>query len=469
MATGNTTLKMTQRQTQKMQLKQIPGMVAVLKLREQLFLASGNELEDFLLRFTEENRFLSRIQKAEPDDAVLYPRFLSSGQSRNRLNSAPPVDNCSVSDILEATATVSPTLKSILTEQLRWERLTPAETEIGELLISGLDSSGYWIRNPETGETFLESEKKQQPQNAILLDRMTAVIRRLDPPGAGVKNRFESAAVIAANNPDYPETAVRFYHRLFELTESGADWNEIPQILNDEFGTETVAEIGRLPVPQPPGNEFNQTDDKIPDATAVADSKGRISVSVPADRLLNRLSLYEEPLRNSKNTEEFRTAEAVLYAIEERCRLLKAAVSEIVKRQLPFITDGLRKRNRLTRAEIADVLEIDRPKLSRLLKNKIIEIKIKDENTDTVTRTLTADISSFFDRSGSGSRSREEILTVMESLGKQYGNLSDSQLSRLLKQQGIDIHRRTVCKYRSQINKPFPGGNYGTIHSRHSL
>lgn len=464
-------MKMAQRQSQKMLLKQIPGMVAVLKLREHLFSASGNELEDFLISFTENSRFLSRVSKIEPGDAVLYPRFFSEKSKSNRPASAfsPPVDNGSVSDILEATVSSPATLKSVLTEQLHWERLTPEETKIGELLISGLDTNGYWIYNPETGETFLESEKKRQPQNAALLDRVTAVIRRLDPPGAAVKNRFESAAVIAADNPDYPETAVRFYRRLFELTENGTDWTLIPKMLKEEFGTDAVAEIGQLPVPQPPGTGFSQTEDKIPDATAVIDSHEQIFVSVPAERFLNRLNLSEDRPQTPEAAEEFRTAEAVLYAIEERCRLLKAAVTEIVKRQLPFVTAGPHKKIRLTRAEIADALEIDRPKLSRLLKNKSVEIKIKDDITGTVIRSLTTDFSSFFDRSGSGSRNRENITAAMKLIEKQHGTLSDSQMSRLLKSQGIDIHRRTVCKYRSQINKSQSGGNYGKIHSRHSL
>lgn len=467
MPTRNSSMKMTQRQSQKMVLKQIPGMVTVLKLREHLFSASGNELEDFLLRFTEDNRFLSRTPNSEPGDAVLYPRFLSEKPDRSHLRSVPPVDNRSVSDILEATASSPSTLKTVLTEQLRLERLTPEETEIGELLISGLDDNGYWIYDPETGETFPESEKKRHPQNAVLLDRLTAVIRRLDPPGAAVKNRFESAAVVAADNPDeYPDEAVRFYRRLFELTENGTDWNQIPQLLNEEFGAETVAAIGNLPVPQPPGTGFSRTEDKIPDATAVTDGKNQISVSVPADRLLRRLKLDEDHPRDS---EEFRTAEAVLYAVEERCRLLKAAVGEIVRRQLPYITGEHRSKTRLTRAEIADTLEIDRPKLTRLLKNKTVRIGVKEGETETPSRTMTAEISSFFDRSGSGSLSREEITAAMKRLVKTHGPLNDTQMSRLLKLQGIDIHRRTVCKYRSQINKSFSGGNYGTIHSGNSL
>ena len=469
MTAWDSTIKMTQRQSQKTVLKQIPGMMTVLKLREQLFSASGSELEDFLLRFMETNRYLSRSADKNPVDAVLYPRFRSDAPNPTRQTANPPVDNRSVTDILESTASANSTLKSTLTEQLRLERLTPQETELGELLISGLDANGYWIRDTETGETFLESEKKRQPQNAAILDRLTAVIRRLDPPGAAVKNRFESAAVITADNPDYPPEAVRFYERLFALTESGADWNLIPSLLNEEFGADTVAEIGRLPVPQPPGSGFEQTGDPLPDATAVICGKDSVSVSVPADRLLQTLRVSDERPENDEEASQRRTAEAVLFAVEERCRLLKSAVAAVIRRQFAFVVEGETQKTRVTQAEIAEAVGTDRPKLSRLLKNKIIAIKIKDEETGAVIRTSTIPLTSFFDRSGTGNRSREEITAVIGELLRKHGNLNDTQLSRLLKLQGIDIHRRTVCKYRSQIKTPFSGGNYGTIHSGNSL
>lgn len=469
MAAWDSTIRMTQRQSQKTVLKQIPGMVTVLKLREQLFSASGNELEDFLLLFTDSNRYLSRSADKNPVDAVLYPRFRSDAPNPARQTAAPPVDNRSVTDILESTATVKTTLKSVLTEQLRLERLTPRETALGELLISGLDDNGYWIRDPETGEIFPESEKKRQPQNAALLDRLTAVIRRLDPPGAAVKNRFESAAVIVADNPDYPPEAVRFYRRLFELTEDGTDWNLIPALLNEEFGADTVAAIGRLPVPQPPGSGFEQTGDPLPDATAVISGTKTVSVSVPADRLLQSLRLSDESPETDEEASQRRTAEAVLFAVEERCRLLKAAVAAVIGRQFAFVVEGRPSKTRVTQAEIAEAVGIDRPKLSRLLKNKTVAVKIKDDETGAVTRTTVMPLTAFFDRSGTGNRSREEITAVIDDLLRRHGHLNDAQLSRLLKLQGIDIHRRTVCKYRSQIKTPFSGGNYGTIHSGNSL
>lgn len=469
MPAWTSSMKMTQRQSQKMLLKQIPGMVPVLKLRERLFSASGNDLEEFLLQFTQTNRFLTRSANDSPGDTLLFPRFLGDTKNRVGKNISFDIDRRSVTDILESTVASSSTLKKTLTEQLHWERLSSQEIEIGELLISGLDANGYWIRDSKTGETFLESEIRRAPETRQLLEKVVTVIRRLDPPGAAVKNRFESAAVIAADNPEYNAEAVRFYRRLFDLTELGTDWSRIPQILNEEFGVDTVEAIGKMPVPQPPGSDFEQNEDSIPDAVAVIDESGTVSVSVPSDRLFQRLQLSNENPTDAQDAAQLRTAEAVLYTVAERCRLLKSAVVEILKRQLPFLLQSDSRKSRLTQTQIAEALEIDRPKLSRLLKNKSIEIKIKTQLSQATERVQTTPLTSFFDRSGSGENSKEEIIAAMQKLSARHGAVSDLEMSRLLHSQGIDIHRRTVCKYRSQIKSIHSGGNHGTIHSRNSL
>ena len=460
MAPAASTMKLTQRQTAA--LKQIPKQAALLKLRGRLFSAPSGNFEEFLLRFTEENHFLSYSSDAPSADRLFFPA-LSDRKSPRRTFYADP---SSVTDILEATASQPSTLKSSLTEQLRWERLSEKETEIGELLISGLDANGYWIRDPRTGETFPESEKNRQPQNAALIDKMTALIRRLDPPGAATKNRFEAAAVIAADDPGYPPEAKAFYAELFELTESGEDWNEIPRILREKFGEETVESVSRLPVPASPGSSQPQPDGAAPDATAVIAGKKIVSVSVPADRILDGLKLAE-PEDGRSSAGERSLAEAVLYAAGERCRLLKAAVRKLTETQIGYLTGATAAKSRLTQTQTAASIGTDPPKLSRLLKNKIIEIKLKGTKDGAPVRSFTVPAAALLDRSGSGSLSRTEIEAAMSALRKEYGEISDSQMSRLLKTRGIGICKRTVCKYRSQINRS--GGKNGTFHSGNSL
>ena len=460
MAPAASTMKLTQRQTAA--LKQIPKQAALLKLRGRLFSAPSGNFEEFLLRFTEENHFLSYSSDAPSVDRLFFPTLSTRNTSRRTFFSEPS----SVTDILEATAPTTSTLKSSLTEQLRWERMSREETEIGELLISGLDENGFWIRDPQTGETFPESEKKRQPQNTAMIDKVITVIRRFDPPGTATKNRFEAAAVIAADDPDYPPTAKIFYAELFALTESGTDWNEIPRILKEKFGEETVESVSRLPVPASPGSSQPQPVDAVPDATVVIAGKNIISVSLPADRILSGLKLTE-PEDGRSSAGERSLAETVLYTAEERCRLLKAAVYKLVETQIEYLTGKTAAKSRLTQSQIAAAIGTDPPKLSRLLKNKIIEIKLKGTKDGAPVRSFTVPAAALLDRSGSGSLSRTEIEAAMSALRKEYGEISDSQMSRLLKTRGIGICKRTVCKYRSQINRS--GGKNGTFHSGNSL
>ena len=99
--------------------------------------------------------------------------------------------------------------------------------------------------------------------------------------------------------------------------------------------------------------------------------------------------------------------------------------------------------------------------------HQIIEIKLKGTKDGAPVRSFTVPAAALLDRSGSGSLSRTEIEAAMSALRKEYGEISDSQMSRLLKTRGIGICKRTVCKYRSQINRS--GGKNGTFHSGNSL
>lgn len=460
-------MKLAQRQSQKMTLKQVPMMTSILKLREGLFSATTSQLEEFLREFSEENPYISTSEENYPVDLLFFPRIRSSLQ-RGQMQPLTEDVNRSLSQIIEETTLTTSSLQETLREQLHWERLSPEEIQWGELLISGLDENGFWIIDKSTGFNFLEMEMRRNPQNLPLLNKLVKVIQQLDPAGAATKNRFESAAVIVANDPSYPPEAKEFYAQIFAFTEEGMDWNLIPHRLRELWDDETFNAISSLPVPPLPGGDFHSEALELSDIIVTYRKAEGFKVSVPAEGLLSRLIFLPSFEGRAATTDNnFLLAETVLNGVAERCRLLKATAEEVLQIHREQILSGEPLWKRITQCEVAKKIHCDPPKLSRLLKNKLMEIKIFKD--DKKASSFRLSLNSFFIRNGVDGHSRTEILQTMAQIEAQYGKLSDTQMSQLLSQRGIDIHRRTVCKYRSQIKSHHTGGIYGKINSRDSL
>jgi len=119
--------------------------------------------------------------------------------------------------------------------------------------------------------------------------------------------------------------------------------------------------------------------------------------------------------------------------MQQRNHTMQRLIHRVVTLQRDYIVFGDRYIKPLTRASLARELEVHESTISRAVSNKTVQLPNK--------RIIP--LSSFFDRS-------LNVRTALRDLIAQESDpLSDSQLAKLLAQQGYDVARRTVAKYRS--------------------
>ena len=123
----------------------------------------------------------------------------------------------------------------------------------------------------------------------------------------------------------------------------------------------------------------------------------------------------------------------MIKCIQQRSNALKLLLEKLVVIQKEYILQGDLAMGSLTRAEIAKLLDMHESTISRAVSNKTVQLPNKK----------IVPLAIFFDRSLAN---RTLIKQMIED---EDHPLSDSEIQAVLKEQGVQIARRTVAKYRS--------------------
>jgi RNA polymerase sigma-54 factor len=130
---------------------------------------------------------------------------------------------------------------------------------------------------------------------------------------------------------------------------------------------------------------------------------------------------------------EYQKANLLIKCLNQRNHTLVQLMQKLAKEQREFILKGDRYMKPMTRASIADELNVHESTISRAVSSKSVQLP---------TGKIIP-ISQFFDRS-------LHIRTIIkEMIENEDKPLSDAKITKMLKEKGFDIARRTVAKYRS--------------------
>ncbi len=164
---------------------------------------------------------------------------------------------------------------------------------------------------------------------------------------------------------------------------------------------------------------------------------------------------YKEMLTNSsddKKTRNYlrnhiRDGRAIIRAVDQRQETILAIAREIISRQKPFLEKGTRFLKPMTMNDIAEIIGVHPTTVSRAVAGKYIDTPhgLMEMRKFFATGYQTSDGE---DVSNEAVREALQDLISAEDAEKP---LADSKLEKLLKEQGIQVARRTVAKYREQM------------------
>ncbi|AQY22392.1 RNA polymerase factor sigma-54 [Riemerella anatipestifer] len=375
----------------------------------------------------------------------------------------------------QSVLTEGQTIYDYLIEQIRLRHISGEELVIAEYLIGNLDNDGYIRRELKAIVDDLAFSQgiytTEERVEEILLNR----VQKLDPPGVGARDlqeclllQIRSKLQTAPNKNT--ELAEEILKTQFEAL-TNKHYKKIMQRLDcsEEELKEALDEISNLS-PRLGGNFDTQTitinQEIIPDFTIqVKDNKvtpllnsknaPQLRVSSEYRDILDTYS-HDKGSKDHKQAalfikQKLDAAKWYIDAINQRQNTLMQTISAIVKLQHEyFLTGDDKSLKPMILKDVADITGFDISTISRVVKSKYADtpngiVLLKDLFSDSLTNEDGEEVST------------KEIKTFLqevvdnENKRKPY---TDDALVKILKDKGYNIARRTIAKYRDQLNIP---------------
>jgi len=467
--------KLSPQQIQLMKLIQLPTQAFEQRLNQELeenpALDTGKESEaseDNLDEFDNSADEYDDNETIEADD-INIDEYLSDDEIPEYRTQA---NNYSADDEDKSVPYAAGTsFTQHLTNQLNTFRLSDEEEEIAHFLVGSVDESGYIRRSLSditddlafTQNVFTTEEE---------IEKMLQIVHQLDPAGVGSRNLQECLSIQLHRKEQHPdvELATAIIDKGFEQF-TKKHYKKLMQKFNitEDQLKEAIEEIERLN-PKPGGSYAGNNkivEHIIPDfAIKIVDGEleltlnGRNAPELHVSREYNNmLKGYKETKQKSKAQKDavmfikqkLDAAKWFIEAVMQRQQTLFVTMSSIMNYQKEFFLSGdERKLRPMILKDIADEIEMDVSTISRVANSKYVDTPygtklIKEFFSESMTNDQGEEVST---------REIKKILeTVIEEENKKKP-LTDEALSKILKEKGYPIARRTVAKYREQLDIP---------------
>lgn len=466
--------KLSPQQIQLMKLIQLPTLALEQKIKEEIETnpaldegseTDSNEDDEFdydqdLNESSDESNDADDINVDEylSDDEVPDYRLQANNYSKDDEDSKVPI-----------TGGIS--FHEYLISQLATFSFNNQDRQIAEYLVGNIDDDGYIRRELRaivddlafTQNIFVEEDE---------LEKVLSQVQEMDPAGVGARNLKECLALqLERKAPTYH---VRLASEIIkdhfdEFTKKHYEKLIVRLDIDEEDLKLAIEEIVRLN-PKPGNSSSNSSGDLqvvIPDYT-ITINEGELELSLNSRNApeLNVSREYKDMLETYKDTNKKNKAQkdAALFvkqkldsakwfieAIRQRQQTLMITMSAIMEYQKEyFFTGDERKLRPMILKDIADEIGMDISTVSRVASNKYVSTPygtflIKQFFSESMKNEAGEDVST------------REIKKILEdSIGEEdkHRPLTDDKLAALLKEKGYPIARRTVAKYREQLDIP---------------
>ena len=334
-------------------------------------------------------------------------------------------------------------IRQKLLEQLELTPFDETENLIGKYLIDSVDSNGRL--DPEIDYEDIKSIVFEDLQNNISdkdIDKVLKTIQNFEPPGCAFRNINESLYIQIENLELNNEEKITLKEILGNLIEKKVGIHQLPEKIKKNLDKLTLN----------PAGSFGSTVENYirPDLVALK-YKNEWQVSLNDEFMSKELLERVKKKINSIENGETINSKSFLNGLERRQQTLLVVSEFIVEAQKNFLNGEAGKRA-ISNKEIADKLELSTSTVSRIVRNKYIQLPDK-------VVPLIALLERRINKHKEGKDVTGEDLQIL--LGQIIQNedksnpLSDENLKFLLKDSfGVVLSRRTIAKYRLELEIP---------------
>jgi len=346
------------------------------------------------------------------------------------------------------------TLKDYLLMQLKFSKLEQNMVKIFEYIIENIDDNGYLqMKNEEAMLLFNKTYEE--------IEQMVRLIQTFDPPGVGARD-IKECLLIQLYQQGYEDSLEEILVK-DHLSELGEKKFAVIAKKIGETAERVQLSYDYIKTLEPkPGRSFSSTRDVryvIPDVyvekvkdeyTVVVNESAspRLQINGFYKSMLHQFT--KDSLTSDYLSKNLQSALRIIKSIEQRRNTIYRVCKAIVEYQYDFFEKGLLYLRPLNLKDIADEIEVHESTVSRAVNGKYIQCP-----------NGLFEIKYFFQSGVKGASgegvSSESVKSVMkEMIDKEDTKkpLSDQYLADELVKNGINISRRTVAKYRDELNIP---------------
>mgnify|MGYP003767008659 CR=1 FL=1 len=435
---------------------------------------SADELIERIYEEAERNPALEIVKDASLQNVSVNVKKTSSSAS----------DSDAYQAFLESMPSRSLSLKEHLVSQFNLLVLSEQEKEIGEKIIYNLDDSGFHI-------IPLEQLFSSVPEKTVI--KVLTRIQHLEPSGIACSGIQESLLIQAHTRPDSPLLAVQilslppeFFSELFSRPRPSLILKKLHEVKDADFASVSQEELEQtldfLKTLDPyPARQFtsyssqyiipdvrirrSEPDEKeetgqdfviellngvLPEIAVSAEFEKLAQSSSPAAAASTALKAGKEARRFAN--EAVKDAQWFIRSIHQRNITLIKTVHSILRVQKTFFEKGSRFLCPLRMKDVADEIGVHEATISRIASSKYLQCEWGIFEIKYFFTTAVASTSSSIGNKAVQDHSKESVKEELRLLIEQEGSLSDQKLADLLAQKGIKIARRTVAKYRGELN-----------------
>ncbi len=356
---------------------------------------------------------------------------------------------------IENTLTRPPNLTDHLTWQLGMSDASPRIKDVGNFIIGNIDEDGYLRANNEE----IQAAGPYTPEEA---EEAVKAIQSLDPIGVGARDLRECLLLqLDFLEIDEPlvETIIRDHWEMFMQRH----FVQLAKALSiDMKALEGLVELIKHLDPKPGRKYSNERAiyvepdvyiQKVGEEYVIIlneDGMPKLRINGSYRAMLNSMDSKSDGETVNYIKDKIRSAVWLIKSLDQRQRTIYKVAESIVKHQREFLEKGIDFLRPLVLRDVADDIQMHESTVSRVVSNKYMH----------TPRGLF--LMKYFFHSGIDSDTGEDIssLTVKKKIqGFIEGEdprrpLSDSKIMKILNDEGINIARRTVAKYRDELNIP---------------
>jgi RNA polymerase sigma-54 factor len=474
-------------------LQQIPGMRQDLRINPRLFQAMDLlympllDLQQHLKQELLGNPFLELV---EPDDELETPQ--STAAEKQQIEAEKKAEDepnweeillddgadamTAARDLSEAREYTEPVsveardLSDHLKDQVQMLDLTPRQRLLAEEFLGNIAEDGYLGATLEeivAGANSLleefdagrEAESQVRQYTVVEAEEMLRIIQQLDPPGVSARDLRECLLLQLLDKRQTDSLAYRLVKEAWDDLK-GHRWSDLGKRFGiDPTQVQQVAdELAKLD--PKPGLQYAAANDTyiIPDLTVekIGDSY-QVTLNDGGLPRLRISKTYQDIARDRKKyqgenkefiNQRLNSANWMIQAIEQRRQTMLKVMNFIVDRQREFFEKGVEYLRPLTLREVADVISMHESTVSRVTNEKYVQ-------TPRGLLPLKFFFSSGLQTStGEDASARSIKAQIQKLVGEENPRdpLTDQQIVELFGARGVRIARRTVAKYRDQLN-----------------